>query len=379
MSLADHQRMVADAIRVSAYRDAIRAAVKPGDVVVDIGTGTGLLAVFAAQAGAARVYGIDWSSVHQVARQVAAANGLGDVITVLNGDSRQLHLPEPADWVISELMGSFGLEENLMAILMDARRWLKPTGQFLPRRLHFHLAPVTAPRTDAGLCFWETANLGLDLQPVADATKRDLHRADPDDLSLLASPQLWQSVDPATLTSPHLSGTVHFPITAAGVCHGIAGWFEAELAAGVTLRNGPTDPATHWGCAYLPLATPVAVAPGDGLQLALKAVTVMDRVTWSWQWDWQGAAGSRSGQGGSDDLWASLAERVAAPGASNDRLELTPDGQMTAAVLQACRQERTEAEIVAKLQAAGGAFEDAATARRWVRKVISRYGRPLGI
>lgn len=375
MSLSDHQRMVADGIRVKAYRDAIRAAVKPGDVVVDIGTGTGLLAVFAAQAGAKRVYAMEWGSVHRVAQDVAKANGLGDVITVLQGDSRKLSLPEPADWVISELMGSFGLEENLMGVLMDARRWLKPTGQFLPERLHFRLAPVMAPQTEAGLSFWETVDLGVDLRPVAASARADLQRADPADLTLLADAGLWQTVVPATLAAPHLSGSLTFPITAAGVCHGFAGWFEAELAGGVTLRNGPTDPATHWGCAYLSLDAPLAVTPGDTVTLDLKVVTVVDSITWTWRWDWNGR---RQGAGGSDDLWASLAAQVAAPGASPAGLELTPDGQMTATVLAAVGTGRTEGEVVALLHAEGGAFADVATARRWVRKTVSRYGRPIG-
>jgi hypothetical protein len=204
-----------------------------------------------------------------------------------------------------------------------------------------------------------------------------LQRADPADLSGLAAAACWHTVDPATLDALHHSGTLRFTIADPGICTGFAGWFAAELAHGIVLRNGPDDPATHWGCAYLPLDAPLAVQPGDVLTLALKAVTVMQRVIWSWRWDWAGPGRWRTGQGGSDDLWTSLAEQVTAPGAAVGGLELTPDGQMVATVLAAFRPGLSEADIVTSLHEADGVFTDVATTRRWVRKIVSRYGRPM--
>jgi protein arginine N-methyltransferase 1 len=374
MSIADHQRMVADRIRVEAYRQAIHARVKPGDVVVDVGSGTGLLAVFAAEAGARRVYGIEWGSIQATAQQVARANGYGDVIEVLRGDAKQIALPEPADWVISELMGSFGLEEDMMAVLMEARRWLKPGGGFLPERLALHLSPVTAPGTDALLRFWESADLGIDLSPVARAACQDLQRADPTDLTLLAEPATWATIVPAQLAAPHARGTADFSVATAGICHGLAGWFTAELAPGVSLRNGPTDPPTHWGCAFLPLPASLPVAAGDALRVEVQAVSVAGRVMWTWRWEHRPLSGeAQAGTGGSDDAWLDLIPRT---GPGGDRFELTADGQDTLSVLAACQDGGSEAGIVARLQALGGGWQDETVARRWVRRVLSRYGRP---
>jgi SAM-dependent methyltransferase len=366
--------MVADRLRVETYRQAIHARVKPGDVVVDVGTGTGLLAVFAAEAGARRVYGIEWGSIQATAQEVARANGYGDVITVLRGDAKQIALPEPADLVISELMGSFGLEEDMMAVLMEARRWLKPGGGFLPESLTLHLAPVAAPQTDALLRFWESSPSGIDLSPVAQAACRDLQRADPADLTPLADPALWATIVPVELASPHVRGTASFVVSQAGLCHGFAGWFAADLAPDVRLQNGPTDPPTHWGCAFLPLATPIHLQEGDALAVDIQVISVGGRVMWTWRWEhWPLSGDPVSGAGGNDGDWLDLIPRS---GAGADRFELTADGQDTAAVLAACRDGGSEAAIVERLQAQGGPWADEAVARRWVRRILGRYGRP---
>ena len=69
-----HRRMLNDRIRTEAFRDAIEKVVKPGDVVVDVGAGTGILSLFAARAGAARVYAIERSPTIEQAKAIARAN-----------------------------------------------------------------------------------------------------------------------------------------------------------------------------------------------------------------------------------------------------------------------------------------------------------------
>ena len=63
-----HRHLLDDHTRTSALIDAINAVVKPGDTVIDLGTGTGILAMAAARAGAARVYAIDHASIVDSAR-----------------------------------------------------------------------------------------------------------------------------------------------------------------------------------------------------------------------------------------------------------------------------------------------------------------------
>ena len=81
--LGFHRMLIADRVRSDAYQRAIRALVREGDVVLDIGTGSGLLAMFACQAGASRVYAVERTSIASVARELARANGFADRIEVI--------------------------------------------------------------------------------------------------------------------------------------------------------------------------------------------------------------------------------------------------------------------------------------------------------
>ncbi len=81
-----HRSMIMDRIRTEAFRRAIDSSVRPGDVVLDVGAGSGILSVFAAKAGAARVYAVEQTTIAALAEELAAANGVADVVQVIQAD-----------------------------------------------------------------------------------------------------------------------------------------------------------------------------------------------------------------------------------------------------------------------------------------------------
>ncbi len=93
----EHARTLHDDRRTGDYLAALAAAVRPGDVVLDLGTGRGVLAIAAVRAGARRVYAVEASDIAEVAERVFAANGVQDRVELIVGWSRQIELPEPAD------------------------------------------------------------------------------------------------------------------------------------------------------------------------------------------------------------------------------------------------------------------------------------------
>ncbi|KAL3894408.1 MAG: hypothetical protein SGPRY_013818 [Prymnesium sp.] len=136
-SLFDHEGMLRDSTRMAAYHQAIRAHADElrGKVVLDVGTGTGVLAVWAAQAGARAVYAVEATPVASHAQTLVDAHGLGGVVSVLRGTMEELELPEPVDVIISEWMGYFLLRESMVQSVLYARdRWLKPGGVLYPAR-----------------------------------------------------------------------------------------------------------------------------------------------------------------------------------------------------------------------------------------------------
>lgn len=126
-----HQQMLNDRVRTEGYRDFIyeNKDVFKGKTVLDVGCGTGILSMFAARAGAAKVLSVDNSDIIEKARKNIVENGLQDVITLYRGKIEEIKLPCKVDIIISEWMGYFLLYEAMLDSVLVARdRFLAPGG-----------------------------------------------------------------------------------------------------------------------------------------------------------------------------------------------------------------------------------------------------------
>lgn len=111
-----------DRRRTLAFRAAIEAVVRPGDVVVDVGSGTGILSLFAASAGAAAVYAVEVDPVlARALPETARANGFAEVIHVVESDALTADLPSGADVVIGEMIETGLLDEMQVAVMNRLR------------------------------------------------------------------------------------------------------------------------------------------------------------------------------------------------------------------------------------------------------------------
>jgi protein arginine N-methyltransferase 1 len=268
---------MADEVRMEAYDEAIRQIVRPGDVVVDLGAGLGVLGFLALRAGAARVYAIEKGDALDLARVVARENGLEDRCVFLQENSKDVELPEPADLLLSETLGSFAADENTLDFTIDARtRLLKPGARMIPRRLRLWTAPIEAPAERARAVFWEDVR-GLDYSAAAREVLGRMSLSDVNREQLLGDPLLYHDVDLETVTSPSLEQKLEFELRRKGRLDGLAGWFQAELADDVSIDTAPGSPPTHWRQAFFPFREPIEVDPGDRLRLVLRIGPKEDR------------------------------------------------------------------------------------------------------
>jgi protein arginine N-methyltransferase 1 len=102
--------MLVDHVRTLAFRDAINAVVREGDRVIDVGTGSGVLAMFAARRGAGEVYALEVTDMADWAQRIAARNGL-TAMKVIRGDGAAFASDRPADVVMGEFAGMTLLDE----------------------------------------------------------------------------------------------------------------------------------------------------------------------------------------------------------------------------------------------------------------------------
>ena len=126
-----------DLKRTEAFRSAINRVVKPGDVVLDAGAGSGILSFFAAAAGARKVYSVEYDpGLAELLRRNAARNGLSEIIEVITGDVRELRLPVQVDVLIAELIETWLLDELQIPALnaLRANRAISAKTRIIPER-----------------------------------------------------------------------------------------------------------------------------------------------------------------------------------------------------------------------------------------------------
>ena len=144
--------MIRDKDRTDVYRDALRAAVRPDSVVLDIGTGTGILALLACRFGARKVYAVEHEGIIQLARQAAAANGFADRIEFIQDMSTRINLTEKVDVIVSDLHGALPEYGSSLFSIIDAReRFLSPGGCLIPSKDTMWAALASVPEVHGGL------------------------------------------------------------------------------------------------------------------------------------------------------------------------------------------------------------------------------------
>jgi type I protein arginine methyltransferase len=277
----DHIRMLKDEVRTNAYLAAINRVVRPGMAVLDFGTGSGVLACFAARAGARRVYAVDRSPFIRAARAVAKHNGL-DNITFLATDGGEFELPEKVDVLVSECMGHYVFDERMVADMLEVRaKHLLPSGVVIPSALVLKAALVGAPHLDEAIEYFDVERYGIDFAPLATIAHSQRRTVAIPPTSLLGPIGNMGAVDMLLDTAEPTSTKAAVQLDVAARAYGIGAWFDAELAADIVLRTGPTDPQSHWQQSFFPFLEPCDLGPGP-VELRIDPVVAEKRTFWRW-------------------------------------------------------------------------------------------------
>jgi SAM-dependent methyltransferase len=269
-----HIDMLNDRTRTSAFLEAIRQSVRPDDVVVEIGTGTGILATAAALAGARHVYAIEAGEISKAAREVARANGVEDRVTIVRGWSTQTVLPERGTLLVSEMLGDEPLDESILDLVVDAqKRLLLEDARVIPAGLQVYALPMTVPRDlwarsvfgEEEVRKWEDW-YGVRLQPLeALRTSRSLFTtvrpARTQAWEAMAEPVLLADINLARIEDTAISSRAACTATRDGLVSGVVVYFESDLASGVTLSTDPRriPEDNHWHNGLWVLTEPVPV------------------------------------------------------------------------------------------------------------------------
>jgi len=275
---ASHVRMLDDEARTKALVGAVRAAVRPDDVVLDLGTGTGLLALAAAKAGARRVYAIEETAIAGAAARVFRDEPR---ITLLRGSSREVSLDEPATLLVSEILGDEPLAERVLEAFADARaRLLAPGARVLPRRLRLvargvELDPGTrrAHRFDEEVTRRWSDAYGVELGPLAAVPLPEGYRAVVTQAIATRFTPRTEQVELVALDLASAPTTLDVSARAVALGGGpldaVVSWFEAELDDERTLSTEPGRPGAcaHWNVTVWFAPNRRTLAPGEAVAL----------------------------------------------------------------------------------------------------------------
>ena len=266
-SIEPHEYMLADKVRVDLYHDAITASVGPQDVVADLGTGSGILSLLAARAGAKKVYAIEQTRMIELASKVCEENGLHNVEFV-RSHSRDFSPSGKVDIIIHEQIGNYLIDEDMIRNVGDLRdRVLAPNGRIIPARFDAYLEPFSFKRGREIPLIWEQQMHGISFHSLKSwllkhpeiKTMQPRRLVREDVHCLLTEPSAAYSIDLESVPSDFAPGLVKMRklITRDGQMDGFCQYFHAWLGTDSYIDTSPftSDPHAsryHWHVEYFP-------------------------------------------------------------------------------------------------------------------------------
>ncbi|CAB3386093.1 Hypothetical predicted protein [Cloeon dipterum] len=267
-----HHEMLSDRVRTETYRNALvcNKSQIDGITVLDLGCGTGILSMFCAQAGAAKVVAVDQSDIIYHAMDIIRENNLGDQIQLIKGRLEDLDNIPKVDAIISEWMGYLLLFEGMLDSVIHARdNHLKPGGLLLPNRCDMSLVGISDLERHGELIgFWEDVySFKMSCLRKETVHVPAVEIAKPE--SVVTTAFKLRELDLNKCTSRELSYNVPFELKALHtsgevLLTSLAGYFDVffDLDNPVSFSTGPLATPTHWKQTIFFLDSPIPMQPG---------------------------------------------------------------------------------------------------------------------
>eukprot|EP00835_Amoeboradix_gromovi_P001293 NODE_56_length_25944_cov_0.235287.p7 type:complete len:343 gc:universal NODE_56_length_25944_cov_0.235287:14352-15380(+) len=300
-----HEEMLKDDVRTDTYRKAIvfNKHLFKEKVVLDVGCGTGILSMFAAKAGAKKVYAIDNANIIFQAEAIMRHNGFEN-IECIKGKMEEIELPESVDIIISEWMGYFLLYESMLPTVLYARdKFLKKDGLILPDRCTMEIALIEdAEYKDEKIDFWDDV-YGFDYSCLKPIVLREPLVDTVNANAVSTRSFTMMDINLYTITVEDLKNiNLQFKLTATknDMAHAFVVWFDTyfRLDKTVVFSTSPYAKYTHWKQTILYTKEPMALIKGDEINgtLNIKPSEKSERdLVIASEWEWTGEGRSKMG------------------------------------------------------------------------------------
>ena len=368
-TLDEHYSYLTDKVKLARYEAAITQVVTPGQAVMDLGCGSGLLGLMALRAGAGHVLFVEEGPIIEVARRAVDEAGFTDKAEFHNVNSFELSLAEPVDVVVCDHIGYFGIDYGALSLLNDARRrFLKPGGELIPCEINLHLAPIESEHCRKLVQRWRGDEVHADFHwvhaPAANAKHGVGQTAD----NLLAEPAGIASLVLGEHADEFLQWAASFKATRNGTVDGLLGWFDCTLAGDIRMTNSPTaNEAINRPQAFFPLEEPVDISSGETIDITVMARHLDNVIAWIVELPEQNKRFSLTTFNG-----LFIDSTVMDKGRPDRIAQLNSRGLVRQIVLSYCDGRRTVAEVEALvMQAHPDLFPSALATRAFVRSVLT--------
>lgn len=287
--LYQHDRMLADTVRMDAYRAGIAKHVGADDIVVDLGTGSGILAFLAARAGARKVHAVEHGQMIELAEATGKANSIDNVVYHRTHSTR-FDPQEPVDVILHEQIGDALFDERVIENISDLRdRLLKPGGKILPAYLTMYIEPIELLDDAKAPFLWQQEIDGISFANLISVSDQQPHsyryrvfRPLPFK-RLLCEPEPVVEIDLYDATPASLPRVISYQreATTDGRMDGFCVYFAARFDDEITFTSSPTGMMTSWATPLLRVG-PRPVKAGETIRLDLEADDLAQPSTWTW-------------------------------------------------------------------------------------------------